>query len=169
MTSTASGSSSAEAVLKPENPSIATTSMPSRHSFGRSFNHCLNTCFERPATMSSRRAEPVPSLIGVRSMMTVTYLSPRRVWRQTCSSTPMTFTPSNRVGSLISSRLPSTRTALLAVSHATPSPSATRATVRCATTIPSSAHRSPVRESFARGSAAALVSWRHTCPQSAQR
>ena len=72
----------------------------------------------------------------------------------------MTFTPSNRVGSLISSRLPSARTALLAVSHASPSPSATRATVRCATTIPSSAHRSPVRESFARGSAAALVSWR---------
>lgn len=102
-------------------------------------------------------------------MITVMYLSPRLVWRQTCSSTPMTFTPSNRVGSLISSRLPSARTALLAVSYATPSPSATRATVRCATTIPSSAHRSPVRESSARCSAAALVSWRHTCPQSAQR
>ena len=29
----------------------------------------------------------------MRSMITVTYLSPRLVWRQTCSSTPMTFTP----------------------------------------------------------------------------
>ena len=53
----------------------------------------------------------------------------------------------------------------MAVFHATPRPSATRATVRCWTTIPSSAHRSPRRDSFARGSAAVLVSWRHTCPQ----
>jgi len=34
--------------------------------------------------------------------------------------------------------------------------------LRCATTIPSNAHRSPPRDSFARGSAAKLVSWRHT-------
>ena len=40
--------------------------------------------------MSSSRAGPVPSRIGVRSMITVTYLSPRRVCRHTCSSTPMT-------------------------------------------------------------------------------
>ena len=33
-------------------------------------------------------------------MITVTYLSPRRVCRQTCSSTPITLTPSNRGGSL---------------------------------------------------------------------
>ena len=38
-----------------------------------------------------------------------------------------------------------------------------------ATTMPSSAHRSPRRDSFARGSAAWLVSWRHTCPQPAHR
>jgi hypothetical protein len=31
-------------------------------------------------------------------MITVTYLSPRRVCRHTCSSTPMTATPSNRAG-----------------------------------------------------------------------
>lgn len=43
---------------------------------------------------------------------------------------------------------------------ATPSPSATRATVRCWHTIASSASRSPRRDSFARGSAARLVSWR---------
>ncbi len=54
------------------------------------------------------------------------------------------------------------RTASLAVFQATPSPSATRATVRCCTTMPSSAHRRPRRESLVRGSAARLVSWRHT-------
>ncbi len=96
--------------------------------------------------MSSSRAGPVPSRTGVRSMITVTYLSPRRVCRHTCSSTPTTFTPSKRCGSSISTRLPSARTASLAVSQATPSPSATRATVRCWTTIPSSAHRSAARE-----------------------
>ena len=85
------------------------------------------------------------------------------------SSTPIARTPSNRPGSSIRARLPSARTASLAVSHATASPSATRATVRCLSTIASNAHRSPRRESFARGSAAALVSWRHTCPQCAHR
>jgi hypothetical protein len=32
--------------------------------------------------MSSNRAGPVPSRMPVKSMITVTYLSPRRVWRQ---------------------------------------------------------------------------------------
>ena len=72
--------------------------------------------------MSSSRAGPVLSRTGVRSMMTVTYLSPRRVWRQTCSSTPMTATPSNRAGSAISTRVPSANTALLAVFHDTAKP-----------------------------------------------
>ena len=54
--------------------------------------------------------------------MTLTYLSPRRVWCHTCSSTPMALTPLNRPGSLISNRLPSARTALFTVSQATPSP-----------------------------------------------
>lgn len=44
----------------------------------------------------------------------------------------------------------------------TSSPSARRATVSCWITIPSSADRSPRRDNFARGSAAWLVSWRHT-------
>ncbi len=35
--------------------------------------------------------------------------------------------------------------------------------------MPSSAHRSPRRETLARGSAARLVSWRHTCPQPVHR
>jgi hypothetical protein len=58
--------------------------------------------------------------------------------------------------------LASARTASLAVFHATPSPSATRATVRCCTTMASSAQRRPRRDNLARGSAARLVSWRHT-------
>ena len=45
----------------------------------RSASHRWNACFERPSTMSSSRAGPVPSRAGVRSMITVTYLSPRRV------------------------------------------------------------------------------------------
>jgi hypothetical protein len=61
----------------------------------------------------------------------------------------------------MSTRLPSVRTASFAVFHDTSNPSATRATVRCWTTIPSSAHRSPRRDSLACGSAARLVSWRH--------
>jgi len=35
--------------------------------------------------------------------------------------------------------------------------------------MPSSAHRRPPRESFARGSAARLVSWRQTCPHPVHR
>src|SRR5260221_12919923 len=81
ITVTASGSSSVVAVLKPVNPSIATTSIPSRQSFGRWLSQVLNACLERPWTMSSSRAGPVPSRIPVRSMITVTYLSPRLVWR----------------------------------------------------------------------------------------
>ena len=64
--------------------------------------------------MSKRREGPLRSRMGVTSKMTVTYLSPYGVWRHTCSSTPMTRTPSNRVGSLISERSPSARTAVLA-------------------------------------------------------
>src|SRR5690606_4213334 len=95
---------------------------------------------------------------GVRSMTTVTYLSPFLVCRQACSSTPTTRTPSRRAGSAISSRCPSARTASLAVFQDTASPSATRAMDRWPTTIPTSAHRSPVREILARGCAAAVVS-----------
>ena len=46
--------------------------------------------------------------------MTVTYLSPYGVCRHTCSSTPMTRTPSHRAGSLISRRTPSAKTAAFA-------------------------------------------------------
>jgi hypothetical protein len=69
----------------------------------------------------------------------------------------------------ISSRRPSARTALFAVFHDTASASAIRATLRCATTSPSNAQPSARRDSFERGSAAAVVSWRQTCPQPMQR
>jgi len=95
-------------------------------------------------------------------MITVTNLSPRRVRRQQCSSTPMTCTPSKRVGSLISTRRPSARTASLAVSHDTARASAMRATVKCWHTRASSAHRNARRDNLARGSAAFVVSCRHT-------
>ena len=104
--------------------------------------------------MSSSRAGPVLSRTGVRSMITVTYLSPRRVCRHTCSSTPITLTPSKRSGSSIRTRWPSASTALLAVFHDTARPSATRATLRCWHTRASSAHRRARRDSLARGSAA---------------
>ena len=64
--------------------------------------------------MSKSREGPLRSWTGVTSKMTVTYLSPYGVWRHTCSSTPMTRTPSNRAGSLISRRSPSARTVVLA-------------------------------------------------------
>ena len=64
--------------------------------------------------MSKSRQGPLRSRMGVKSKITVTYLSPCGVWRYTCLSTPMTRTPSNRVGSLISRRAPSARTAVLA-------------------------------------------------------
>lgn len=91
-------------------------------------------------------------------MTTVTYFSPRRVWRHTCSSTPITRALSKRVGSSISTRLPSAKTASLAVCQATSSASATRATGRWATTIASNAQRSARFESLALGAAARLVS-----------
>lgn len=51
--------------MKPVNPSIATTSTQSRQDVSRSPSQVLNTCFDRPSTISSSRAGPVPSRIGV--------------------------------------------------------------------------------------------------------
>ena len=69
---------------------------------------------DRSRTKSKRREGPLRSWTGVTSKMPVTYVSPYGVWRHTCSSTPMTRTPSHRAGSLISRRAPSARTAVLA-------------------------------------------------------
>jgi len=61
MTATASGSCSLAAVLTPVNPFIATTLIPSRKVVDCAYSHVVNTCFERPSTISSSRAGPVPS------------------------------------------------------------------------------------------------------------
>ena len=108
------GGSSAAALLNPVNASIATTSIRSHHVSGREARQALKTCLERPITMSKSREGPLRSRMGVKSKITVTNLSPYGVCRHTCSSTPMTRTPSNRVGSLMSARWPSVRTAVLA-------------------------------------------------------
>ena len=97
-----------------QQPSIATISMCSRHVSGWAGSQVLKTCLERPGTMSRSREGPLRSRMGVTSKITVTYLSWCGVWCHTCSSTPLMRTPSNRVGSLISSRWPSPRTAVLA-------------------------------------------------------
>ena len=107
MTSPAPGSSSAAALLMPVNPSITTTSMRSRQVWGWEASQVLKTRLDRPGIISRSREGPRRSRTGVTSKMTVTYLSPYGVWRHTCSSTPMTRTPSHRAGSLISRRAPS--------------------------------------------------------------
>ena len=114
MTALAPRSSSVAAYLNPVNPSIATISMRSRHVSDWETSQVLKTRLERPGTISRSREGPQRSRIGVTSKMTVTYLSPYGVCRHTCSSTPMTRTPSHRAGSLISRRTPSAKTAVFA-------------------------------------------------------
>ena len=72
----ASGGSSAAALLNPVNPSIATISMRLRHVSGWEASQVLKTCLDRPGTMSKSREGPRRSRMGVKSKMTVTYLSP---------------------------------------------------------------------------------------------
>ena len=64
------------AFLNPVNPSIATISMHSRHVSGREASQVLKTPLDRPGTMSKSRERPLRSWTGVKSKMTVTYLSP---------------------------------------------------------------------------------------------
>ena len=114
MTAVASRSSSAAALLKPVNPSIATISMRSCHVWGWEASQVLKTRSDRPGIMSRSWEGPLRSCTGITSKMMVTYLSPYGVCRHTCSSAPMTRTPSHRAGSLISRRWSSARTAVLA-------------------------------------------------------
>ena len=162
MTALASGSSSAAALLNPVNPSIATISIRLRHVSGREASQVLKTPLERPGTMPRSREGPRRSRTGVTSKITVTYLSPYGVWRHTCSSTPMTRTPSNRVGSLISRRWPSPRTAVLAALPGHTQGLGDAHHRQMMNDQPVSAQRTADRESLARGSAACLISWRHT-------
>ena len=52
---------------------------------------------DRPGTTSTSRAGPLRSRTGVRSIMTVTYRSPRPVWRHT-EGVPPAWEPSARAG-----------------------------------------------------------------------
>lgn len=78
MTALAPGSSSAVALLKPVNPSIATISMRSRQVRGWEASQVLKTRLERPGTMSRSRDGPLRSRMGVTSKMTVMILVPVR-------------------------------------------------------------------------------------------
>jgi hypothetical protein len=73
------------------------------------------------------------------------------VHRRTVRQALANATPSKRSASSMRIRLSSARTALFAVFHDTARACAIRATVRCPTTSPSSAQRSALRDSFARG------------------
>ncbi|TDS82315.1 hypothetical protein EV640_1182 [Nesterenkonia aurantiaca] len=108
---------------------------------------------------------PVPSRVGVRSMITVTKRVPRPVWRQQCSSTPITSTPSKRAGSLISNCRPAASTASLTVCQAAPRLAAIRVIDMWSMTSDFSAQSTAWRLSFARGAAACLVSCRQTRAQ----
>lgn len=70
--------------------------------------------------MPKRREGPLKSRMSVTSEITVTYVSPYRVWRHMYSSTPTARTPSNRAGSLFSRRIPSDGTTVLAEFRDTP-------------------------------------------------
>lgn len=76
MTALASGSSSAAALSKPVNPSIATISMRSHQVSGWAASQVLKTRLERPGTMSKSREGPLRSRMGVTSKITVTILVP---------------------------------------------------------------------------------------------
>ena len=170
ITATASGSSSVVAVLKPVNPSIATTSTPSRQDCGAlgepGLERLLGAALDhvqqpgRAGAVADRgevddHGDVLVAAAGVPPDVLIDADHRRR--RRTGPgrrSAPACPRPGPRRWRC------STRP---------PRPSATRATVRCWTTIPSSAHRSPRRDSFARGSAALVVSWRHTCPQPVHR
>lgn len=89
--------------------------------------------------------------------MTVTYLSPFRVCRQRCSSTPTVVTPSSRSALSISSSAPAARIASEAVFHATPRLAATRAIDIRSTTIDLTANMIASRDSFPFDGAAAVM------------
>ena len=76
MTALAPGSSSAAALLNPVNPSIATISMRLRQVSGWEASQVLKTPLEQPGIIPRSREGPLRSWTGVKSKMTVTYLSP---------------------------------------------------------------------------------------------
>ena len=129
MTARACGSSWSAALSGPGEaapwlPPRPAHAIPGRAGRARS---CL-AFLERPGSTSSSRAGPLRSRTGVRSVTTVTYRSPRLVWRHTEggtsrtgakrageSSTPSTSTPSKRSGLPVMVCSARARIALLAV------------------------------------------------------
>ena len=105
-----------------------------------------------PATANNLDA-PVLVLVRVKSMMTVTSLSPARVRRRTRSSTPTVVTPSSR--SALS--VPAARIASEAVFQATPRLAETRAIDTRSTTTDFTATMIASRDSFPRESTAAVM------------
>ena len=131
----------------------------SRQVSGWAASQVLNAYF---SVIANSRDGPV--LTGVRSMTTVTYLSPLRVCRRRRPATS-----SKRPGWSVSRRWPSARTASLAVCHATPRVAAIRLMDRRLTTKASSAHRNTPPDRQERGYAALVKSWRQTRPQPVHR
>ena len=76
ITALAPESSLTALLLNPANPSITTTSMFSRQVRAWEASQVLKTRLERPGTIYKSREGPRRSRIGVKSKMTVTYLSP---------------------------------------------------------------------------------------------
>src|SRR5699024_8674255 len=93
----------------------------------------------------------------------------RPVWRQQCSSTPITWTPSKRPGSLTSSCRPAFNTASLTACQEEAREAAIRPMASLSITRLFSAHSTACRVSFVLGAAAVEVCWRHTRAQPGQR
>ena len=107
ITAVAVGTSSLAAVLNPVNPSIATTSTPSRHA--------LNTALERPSTMSSNLTGPIPDP----DRGQVNDHGDALVTAGGMASHMFVNTDGDDPRSSIKTRLPSARAASLAVFHDT--------------------------------------------------
>ena len=138
-TSLAWGTAFLTACLYPANASIATTRTFLLNSSEREASHPANAAPLLPSTTSRRRAGR-PSLLGVRSTTTVTYLEPRDVCRHTCSSTPRWVTPSRRCSSPARCFMPLAGTASFAQSHKHPSVAATLRTLIASSTTEATAH-----------------------------
>lgn len=78
MTEGASGSSSAVELLNPENPPMATTSTPSRRCWRRSWRPGREDVFGAALNQIQQPGRTGAVTVGARSVMTVTYLAPRR-------------------------------------------------------------------------------------------
>ena len=129
----------------------------------------VNTSLDRPSTMSSRRAGPVPSRTGVRSMTTVTNLS------AAAGVAPAVLIDAEHAHAVEAGRVVDQQRAaggedgvvdgVPGERRAIPRPGRSS---RSITTI-ASAPTAPLPRQLRPRRAAAVVSCRHTCPQPVQR